>query len=280
MVKNPVIVAAAQVDLQLFDASVNLAVIESRIRQAKEEKNADLVVFPELSNIGYISQRDKEFGLKYLQAASTIPGDFTDALGELARKYDVHIICGMAELHPVIPGTLYNSAVLLDRQGQIVGVHRKAQIPGYEKHYFIPSQTNNVFDTELGKIGIGICYDNQFCEFTRTLAVKGAEILVMLWNMPKFSNAPEMLYHLTATRAFENRFYAVSCNRLGENNGIGFFGHSCISNPLGELMAQAEEEDCILYATIDRDVILRERAQMPIFRDRRPDLYGELVKPL
>lgn len=280
MLKNPIIVAAAQINLTLFDEAANLAVIEKNVAQAKEEKNADLVVFPELSNIGYITQRNKDFGLKYLQAASTVPGSFTDGLGEIARKYDVHIICGMAELHPTIPGTLYNSAVLIDRQGAIVGVHRKAQIPGYEKHYFIPATNNEVFETELGKIGIGICYDNQFCEYTRSLAVKGAEILVMLWNMPRFSNSPKVLHHLTAIRAFENRFFTVSCNRIGEDNGIGFFGHSAISDPLGELIASAEEEECIIYATIDRDMILRERAQMPIFRDRRPDLYGVLTETL
>jgi len=280
MLKNPIIVAAAQMNVVLFDESANLAAIEKNAAQAKEEKNADLVVFPELSNIGYITQRDKNFGLKYLQAASTIPGPFTDGLGEIARKYDVHIICGMAELHSVIPGTLFNSAVLIDRQGAIVGVHRKAQIPGYEKHYFIPANSNEVFDTELGRIGMGICYDNQFCEYTRTLAVKGAEILVMLWNMPRFSNSPKVLHHLTAIRAFENRFFAVSCNRIGEDNGIGFFGHSAIADPLGELMASAEEEECLIYATIDRNMILRERAQMPIFRDRRPELYTELTKPL
>lgn len=280
MLKNNVIVAAAQIDLQLFDAESNLSVVEAKIKEAKSAKNADLIVFPELASVGYISDRDKYFGEKYIKSADTIPGVFTDALCELAKSYDIHIICGMTELHPDIPGTLYNSAVLIDRKGKIVGVHRKAQIPGYEKHWFIPATSCDVFETELGKIGIGICYDNQFCEYTRSLAVKGAEILVMLWNMPNFSNSPEILYHLTATRAFENRFYAVSCNRIGENNGMSFFGYSCVADPLGELVATAKDQEELVYAELDRSMILRERAQMPIFRDRRPDLYGDLVKPL
>ena len=127
---------------------------------------------------------------------------------------------------------------------------------------------------------MGICYDNQFAELTRTYALKGAEILVMLWNMPRFSNQPEMLHRLTSTRAFENRFYAVSCNRIGENSGMEFFGHSAIADPLGELIASAKEEETIIAATLDRSMLITERAQMPVFRDRRPDLYGELVKPL
>lgn len=278
--KEKVIVAAVQMDVELFDMYKNLQYMEAAIKKAKEEKNVDLVVFPELSNIGYIRERNKEFGCNYVKAAEKIPGEFTDGLCEIAKKYSVYLISGMTEAHPSIPGTLYNSAVLITPKGEIGGVHRKVHIPGYEKHYFIPANTNDVFETEIGTIGIGICYDNQFAELSRNYALKGAEILVMLWNMPNFSNQPEMLHRLTSTRAFENRFYAISCNRIGENGGISFFGHSAIADPLGELIVTAEEEEEILYAVLERDMLLTERAQMSIFRDRRPDLYGELVKPL
>lgn len=125
-----------------------------------------------------------------------------------------------------------------------------------------------------------ICYDGQFPEITRTLALKGAEMLVMLWNMPDFSNPPELLHYITATRAAENRMFAVSCNRIGKDGEISFFGYSSVSDPVGNFLAKAEREETILYATLKRDVLLEERAQQPVFRDRRPDLYGELVKPL
>ena len=280
IVKEKVVVAAAQIDIALFDKAENIRRIEETVKTAKTEKNADLVVFPELCSSGYIRERNKEFGHNYMMGADKVPGEFTDALGEIARKYDVYIISGMTEAHPQIPATLYNSAVLIDPTGTIVGVHRKVHIPGYEKHYFIPANTNDVFHTDIGTIGMGICYDNQFAELTRTYALKGAEILVMLWNMPRFSNQPEMLHRLTSTRAFENRFYAVSCNRIGENSGMEFFGHSAIADPLGELIASAKDEETIIAATLDRSMLITERAQMPVFRDRRPDLYGELVKPL
>ena len=278
--KEKVIVAAVQLDIALFDAAKNLEKMEAAIKVAKTEKNADLIIFPELSSIGYIKGRDKEFGCQYINCADKIPGEFTEALGNLARKYGVYIISGMTEQHPSIPGTLYNSAVLINPNGTLTGVHRKAHIPGYEKHYFVPANTNDVFETDLGTIGIGICYDNQFAELTRTYALKGAEILVMLWNMPNFSNDGTILHRLTSVRAFENRMYAISCNRIGENNGIDFFGYSAIANPLGELIASAEGEDTIIYGTLERNTLLTERAQMPVFRDRRPDLYGELTKPL
>ena len=278
--KEKVIVAAVQMDIMLLDMAANLSHMEQAVKKAKEEKNADLVVFPELCSIGYIRERNKEFGKNYVKVADKVHGEFTEALGEIAKKYDVYIISGMTEAHPRIPATLYNSAVLIDPQGCVAGLHRKVHIPGYEKHYFIPANTTDVFHTDIGTIGIGICYDNQFAELTRTYALKGAEILVMLWNMPRFSNQPQMLHRLTSTRAFENRMYAVSCNRIGENNGMQFFGHSAVADPLGELIASAEEEETIIYAELERSMLLAERAQMPVFRDRRPDLYGELTKPL
>ncbi len=278
--KEKITIAAVQMDICLFETGKNLEKMKQAIETAKLEQNVDLIVFPELANIGYIKSRDKEFGCRYIKCAEKIPGEFTKALGELAKKYDVYIISGMAEAHPTIPGTLYNSAVLINPAGKLAGVHRKAHIPGYEKHYFIPSNTNDVFETDIGTIGIGICYDNQFAELTRTYALKGAEILVMLWNMPSFSNDGTILHNLTSVRAFENRMYAVSCNRIGENNGIQFFGYSAVANPVGELIAGAREEDTVVYGILERDMLLKERAQMPVFRDRRPDLYGELVKPL
>ncbi len=278
--KDKVVVAAVQMDVVLYDMKANLQYIERSVKEAKEEQNADLVVFPELANIGYIRERNKEFGCNYIKVSEKVPGEFTDGLCEIAKNYGVYLISGMTEAHPKIAATLYNSAVLVTPKGEIAGVHRKAHIPGYEKHYFIPANTNEVFETEIGTIGIGICYDNQFAELTRSYALKGAEILVMLWNMPNFSNQPQMLHRLTSTRAFENRFYAVSCNRIGENGGISFFGHSAIANPLGELISAAADEETILYGVLERDLLLAERAQMSIFRDRRPELYGELTKPL
>ncbi|MGV9801681.1 carbon-nitrogen hydrolase family protein [Mycobacterium sp. NPDC003449] len=278
--KENVVVAAVQTDISLFDSGANLERIGAAVATAKKERGADLVVLPELSNIGYIRGRDKVFGAQYMKCAERIPGAFTDALGELAARHGVYIIAGMAEAHPTIPATLYNSAVLVEPSGRIGGVHRKVHIPGFEKHYFIPANRNGVFHTDLGTIGIGICYDNQFAELTRTYALKGAEILVMLWNMPNFSNDGRILHNLTSTRAFENRMFAVSCNRTGQNNDIEFFGCSAIANPVGELLAAAGGEDEIIHAVLERDRLIEERAQMTIFRDRRPELYDELVQPL
>lgn len=278
--KSQVRVAVAQTDIALFDENQNLSTIERLTKQASQEKNADLVVFPELANIGYIKGRDKMFGSRYYNAASKLDGEFVGAVGEIARATDTYIVTGMAEAHPTITGTLYNSAILIDPRGKLVGVHRKQHIPGYEKHYFIPANTNDVFETDLGTLGLGICYDNQFPELSRSFALKGAEILIMLWNMPTFSNDGSILHQLTSIRAFENRMFAVSSNRVGENNDVEFFGHSAISDPLGIRLAEAYDEEALIVGTLERDRLTEERAQMTIFRDRRPDLYSQLVQAL
>jgi len=275
--KDQLIVSAVQMSTKWLDVEKNLNYIKSSIARIKEEENADLIVFPELSNTGYIKERDKVFGRKFTKMADTIPGRITDDLGKQAKKYGVYVVIGLAELHPEIPGTLYNSAVLIDPKGEIVGVQHKMHIPGEEKHYFISGTNCNTYKTDIGNIGMSICYDGRFPEFTRILALKGAEILCMIWNM-SFAQSPELLEHITATRAAENKMFVVSCNRVGIEGKNDFFGHSMISDPVGNFLAKAGKEKAIITATLKEEVLLEERLQQPVFRDRRPEMYSYLLK--
>jgi len=276
--KDKVIVSAVQMRTKWLDVKENFDYIKNSIAKAKNEENADLIVFPELSNTGYIKERDKKFGRQFIKFAEKIPGPSTEELGKQAKKYGVYLVVGLAEQHPEIPGMLYNAAVLINPKGELVGVHHKMHIPGEEKHYFMPGSTCDTYKTDIGNIGMSICYDGQFPEFTRSLALKGAEILCMIWNMPSFSNPPELLEHITATRAAENRMFAVSCNCLGVQGKIDFFGHSVISDPVGNFLATAGTKETIISATLKEEVLLEERIQQPVFRDRRPDMYSYLLK--
>ena len=278
--KDQVIVSAVQMPTQWMEVEKNLDYIRHSIAKAKAEENADLVVFPELSNAGYIKERDKVFGKEFAKAADTVPGYFTDEVGKEAKKHGVYVVVGMVKLHPEIPGTLYNAAVLIDPQGEIVGVQHKMHIPGEEKHYFIGGTNCEAYKTDIGTIGMSICFDGQFPEFTRTLALKGAEILCMIWNMPSFSNPPQLLESITATRAAENRMFAVSVNRIGVDGNVDFFGHSVISDPVGNFLAKAGKEEAIITAVLKEDVLLEERLQQPVFRDRRPEMYSYLLKDM
>jgi len=278
--KDRVLVSAVQMRTKWLDLKENFDYIKNSIAKAKNEENADLIVFPELSNTGYIKERDKKFGRQFIKFAEKIPGSSTEELGKQAKKYGVYLVVGLAEQHPEIPGMLYNAAVLINPKGELVGVHHKMHIPGEEKHYFMPGNTCDVYKTDIGNIGMSICYDGQFPEFTRSLALKGAEILCMIWNMPSFSNPPELLEHITATRAAENRMFAVSCNCLGVQGKIDFFGHSVISDPVGNFLATAGTKETIISATLKEKVLLEERIQQPVFRDRRPDMYSYLLKSM
>jgi predicted amidohydrolase len=100
----------------------------------------------------------------------------------------------------------------------------------------------------------------------------------MIWNMPSFAHSPELLEHITATRAAENKMFVVSCNRVGIDGKTNFFGHSVISDPVGNFLAKAGKEKTIITATLKEEVLLEERLQQPVFRDRRPEMYSYLLK--
>jgi len=180
--REKVEVAAVQMDIAWLDPEKNLEKMLSFIERIHREKDVDLIVFPELANTGYIKERDKEFGKQYLKKAEKIPGPFTEALGEAAKKHGLYIISGFCELHPEIPATVYNSALMMNPKGEIVGVHHKLHIPGEENHYFYPGSTTDVYRTDLGNIGMNVCYDAIFPELSRILALKGAEIICAVFN--------------------------------------------------------------------------------------------------
>jgi len=254
-----------------------------------------LIVFPELCNTGYITPFEveepcgfpgktyAEFAAAYMRAAETVPGPTTDALCEVTRKYGAYVVVGLAQKHPVIPFTLYNAAVLIG-PGGIVGVHHKVHIPLNEKQYFYAGNTIETFRTELGVIGMQVCYDGRFPEITRTLALKGAEIVCSPWCVPAVFTVPDAensLKYRTYTRAQENGVYFLSCNRTGTEGKTVMLGRSVVSAPDGLTIAQSQTSDEeVLRAELTEERLLRYRSKLSIFRDRRPELYGEICRPL
>ncbi|WP_352404656.1 carbon-nitrogen hydrolase family protein [Sporanaerobacter acetigenes] len=265
-----------------LNAEKNVALMMDEVVKAVEDKRANLIVFPELSNTGYIiKERDKVFGKDFYKASEPIPGPTSLALAKQAKELGVYIVAGLSEQHSSIPGMLFNSALLVGPNGDIIGIHRKIHIPGYERFYFCPGHEINVFKTDIGNIGMTICYDNQFPELTRIMSLKGMEILCMLWNMPDFSNNPEHLYSITSVRALENRVYAISSNRPSTpDRDISFIGASCISDPVGNLLCKAERDSISIFATLSGEVFAEDRFFQPIFRDRKPELYHLLADPI
>ena len=207
------------------------------------------------------------------------------AMQELARELAVVIPVSIFEKD----GPQYfNSVVMVDADGALLGVYRKSHIPdgpGYqEKFYFRPGDTGfRVWDTQKGRVGVGICWDQWFPEAARAMALMGADIL---FYPTAIGAEPQDASLDTATRwrramqghAVSNVIPVVAANRVGDEDGQVFYGTSFIADEVGDIPAELNrEEEGIILAEFDLDAIERERAAWGFFRDRRPDLYSDLV---
>ncbi len=205
-----------------------------------------------------------------------------------------------AELRVVLPISFferanaahYNSMAMVDADGSILGVYRKAHIPdgpGYqEKFYFNPGDTGfQVYDTRYAAVGCAICWDQWFPEAARIMALKGAELLLYptaIGSEPQDATL-DSLDHWTRVmqgHAGANVMPLMAANRIGEEPGdsgdITFYGSSFIAGPTGELVARAgRDEEAVLTATFDLDDLRAKRASWGVFRDRRPELYSALL---
>lgn len=272
-----------------------------RMRQWAEREateGAELIVFPETANTGYVIYDGSlwndgrpltrsEFSASYVAASEPIPGPTTDALLEVARRHDVFIVVGLSQTHPLIPASLYNSAVLIGPSG-IVGVHHKSHFGADDNRYFYPGTTRDVYTTPLGNIGMMVCADRRYPELARVLALRGAEIIcVPTANAPSYheywteQHAADMIRAVAQVRAHENGVYLLTCNRSGDEGKLHYHGHSLVTAPDGRVLAELDSDDeSALRADLLNDELVQLRANRPIFRSRRPDLYGDLVRPL
>lgn len=206
-----------------------------------------------------------------------------------------------AELGVVVPVSVFerannayfNSVAVVDADGRVAGVYRKSHIPdgpGYEeKFYFSPGDTGFcVVDTRVGRLGVGICWDQWFPEAARAMALAGAEILLYPTAIGSEPHDPSIdsRDHWQVTmrgHAGANLMPVAAANRVGRERGrrgteITFYGSSFIADAGGAVVAAAERADeAVLTATFDLDELARRRAAWGLFRDRRPDLYGSLL---
>ena len=262
---------------------------ERMVGLADEEgaRGTDLIVFPELANVGYItgcgteSGVDPAFSARYVAAGEPVPGPTTEALSEVAARHELTIVVGLAESHPRIPGTLFNSSVLIGPEG-IIGVHHKPHLPNHERHFFYPGATIDVHQTPVGGIGLLICYDLRFPEIARVMALRGAELLCVSWSGAGSGVADyDHIKYRAFTRAQENGCFVLVCNRVGEEQGIPFIGRSVVAAPHGEILAYADtDEETMLRAELRQKDLLEYRSTLNVFRDRRPELYGAITDPI
>jgi predicted amidohydrolase len=212
-----------------------------------------------------------------------VPGPTTDVLAAAARAAGAHVVAGISQRHPHISELLYNTAVLIDPDGELVGVQHKVHACRDEKEYFVPGDRVDVFPTALGVIGLELCYDVRFPELARVQALAGAELIVSLWaSAVQPGRVPtDSIIARCATRAMENALFFLGCNRTGTDHGQVFYGRSAIAGPDGGTLAASDSDrEEAVRGTLEAEDLHAQRRYLTIFRDRRPELYTPLVERL
>src|SRR6266566_4900154 len=269
------LVAAAQIEPKLAEPERNLEACLAKLEEAAAA-GAELLVLPECAIPGYMFESAEEA----LPFAEEVPGPSSELLERESRRLGMHVVCGLLERDG---DTLRNAAVLVGPDG-LVGTYRKTHLPflGVDRFVF-PGDELTVYDTPLGRIGVEICYDLRFPEVTRTLALRGADIVAHPTNFPIAAKLQTEL--ITVARAAENRIYLLTANRVGKERLGEFCGWSQIVDPYGTRLAEAgETEEALLVADVDvekardKDYVIPGEYELYLFGDRRPDLYGAIVE--
>ena len=242
------------------------------------EAGADLVMFPELIlSAGY------SLGDKFHDVAEPIPGPSTRTLGEKAREHNMYILAGIAERGAT--GTVYNSAVIVGRDGELAGSYRKTHIFTPTESFFALGTKLPVFSLDFATVAIPICYDLEFPETARVLCLKGAEMLLTItahWEgTGTVGTSENFIRTVYASRALENRVPVVLCNRVGFDPGLNarFIGLSRIVDSDGMTLAEMpDDREGMIVATLDLAEERQKRLKYNYFRDRKPLLYGPLTE--
>jgi N-carbamoylputrescine amidase len=221
---------------------------------------------------------------KWYGSAESVPGPTTELMAEYAKKYQMVIIVPIYEQEQ--PGILYNTAAVIDADGTYLGKYRKNHIPHtsgfWEKFFFKPGNLGYpVFETQYAKVGVYICYDRHFPEGARLLGLNGAEIV---YNpSATVAGLSQYLWKLEQpAHAAANGYFMGCINRVGEEKpwNLGrFYGTSYFVDPRGQIFAEAsEDQDELLVAEFDLDMINEVRSIWQFYRDRRPETYEKMTE--
>ncbi|MFQ6015327.1 MAG: nitrilase-related carbon-nitrogen hydrolase [Anaerolineae bacterium] len=217
--------------------------------------------------------------------AEPIPGPTTERMQEVAKKHGMALVVPLYEEEDT--GIYYNTAVVIDADGTLLGKYRKTHLPHvggfWEKFYFRPGNLGYpVFQTKFARVGVYICYDRHFPEGARMLGLHGAEI-VYIPSATSRGLSMHLWFIEQTSHAIANGYFVGTINRVGQEKELGpndYYGSSYFCNPRGQIIAQASDtEEEVLVADLDLDLIREVRNTWQFYRDRRPDAYGDLVAP-
>ena len=267
------------------DEADNIARVESHVSKAAM-RGAKIILPPELFEGRYFCKTEDEALFANARPLDSHPA--VTAMQALARELGVYIPTSFFERDGQHH---YNSLAMIDDAGEIMGVYRKSHIPdgpGYEeKYYFRPGNSGfMVWETRYGTIGVGICWDQWYPESARVMALMGAEMLFFptaIGSEPYDAglDTSRMWRRAMLGHAVSNCMPVVAANRIGDEEGQCFYGHSFIADEWGDFAAEANGKDHgALVATLDLARARKHRAGMGFFRDRRPDLYGRIAQDI
>ena len=244
-----------------------------------EKSEVEILCFQELFFGPYFcAEQDR----RWYKTAQPIPGPLSERMSELAKQHNLILIAPMYE--EAATGVYYNTAIVLDSDGTLLGKFRKMHIPHldpgfWEKFYFRPGNLGYpVFETSVARIGVYICYDRHFPEGARALGLNGAEIVFN--PSASVSGLSDHLWTLEQpAHAVANGYFLGAINRVGEEpwkTGT-FYGSSYVVDPRGNILAQGSpDKEELVVADVDLDLIREVRNTWQFYRDRRPDSYGSL----
>jgi N-carbamoylputrescine amidase len=281
------------------DPDKNLQRALERLQQAAA-KGAQIVCLPELFQTQYFCQREDA---ALFDLAESIPGPATMKLAEAAKQLGIVLIASVFEKRA--PGVYHNTAVMIDADGSLRGIYRKMHIPDdplyYEKYYFTPGDLGfKAFDTQVGRVGTLVCWDQWYPEGARITALQGAQVLfyptAIGWHpaeKEQFGVAQHDAWQtIQRAHAIANGVYVAVVNRVGfeqgdirgnkaSGQGLEFWGGSFIADPFGRVIAQAShDKEEILLGEVDLRALEDIRRNWPFLRDRRVDSYAPITSRL
>ena len=274
--------------LQHIPAPNNIAAALQRLQTSAAQAAAEgceLMLVPECSITGYNQPLET-----MQQVAITSDGETTEAIAAICRQHNIAIAYGFAELaepeekarektrEKTSEQQYFNCAQIIDADGNIAASYRKTHLWGeLDRTLFTAGESlSPIVEINGWKTGLLICYDVEFPETARALALAGAElILVPTGLMQPWRDVAERLVPI---RAYENQLYIAYCNYCGDEDDIIYEGGSCIAGPDGADLDRAEKQPALLTATLSKEAITKCRAALPYHRDRRPELYKQLYK--
>ncbi len=245
--------------------------------KAAADQGARLACLPELCTTAWFP---REMNPDHYELAVSPSHKLFQPIRRIAIEREMVIVVPFFE--KAAPGRYHNSAMVIDTDSRILGRYRKnhiPQAPGYqEKYYFAPGDGGfPVFETRYGRIAVQICWDNMFFEGTRILALRGAQLVCAPTATATFA-AHAQWETIIAAQALASQIFILRVNRIGSEGDLHFYGRSFCVDPQGQfVLAPVDDREGAFVAELDLARLETVRREWPLWRDRRPEIYGEIA---